>query len=265
MKQNSFTPQEMVCMALLAGKEHVVGLPDVFAGLSEETMAVMLQDTVDKLLENGTAVMDFDGAVSLQSEYEDLVQFCSGCDSCMTINHQKPDQPFQTRILWRLGNTYRMAEAVGGKYILSQPDEACISSYIAWEGTSSHFEEASPASVPLVFLEKAKRYLAEGSEEEVSRIFRQNAVDEATACVIGDGLGARGELLELRLMERENGQWTQREMTCLSSRGIVLEIGRSVENFRSCMTFTAKDGQEIRKELEKLICAFRAAEEGGGE
>lgn len=265
MKHNSFTARELTCMALADNKEQIYGLPNVFSGLSEEAAAVLLQETMDALLEKQILTMDFDGQVALAEAYRQIPAFCCGCRSCLTVSIHKPDAPFVTRIFWRVEDSCLMAEACGDSYVLSTLKADTVRAYIPWSTiTPAPSDPASSASIPQLVLEKAKRAYQEGKTQEALRTLRQHGADEKIACIIADGLVARADMLGLLLIDNRKSDDKITEKAFLSSRGITLEMGTSVHNFRTCSDFTEKSNDHVRKEITALADAFCGAEGGCG-
>ena len=84
MKSN-FTPQELLCMALLLQKDKIYGILDSL-GTDQQ---IVIQDTIDRLMEENVVHMDMDGHVFLDERYYNLVNTISNCSKFLTVQRRE--------------------------------------------------------------------------------------------------------------------------------------------------------------------------------
>lgn len=257
MKQQSFTAQELFCMARLSGKRVIYGIPDGFALVPQEELQGEVQRVTDSLCDKGIATMDFDGKITVSEEYSELLRSCCDCGKCLTVNLKKKDGTEENDIFWILDGVFLMAEVIGERYVFSSTDTSFVKELFFGidfpAGDSSH---ASETVILLRKLTEAKRACTQGKTDDATRILRQNGADERLACVIADGLCEKAGYVGLLLMENSGGNCKKTERYFLHSRGLILALSQTVVNLRTCCSFKEQGGDVAGAEVSALLDAF---------
>ena len=257
MKQQSFTAQELFCMARLSGKRAIYGIPDGFALVPQEELQGEVQRVTDSLCDKGIATMDFDGRITVSEEFSELLRFCCDCGKCLTVNLKKIDGTEENYIFWRLDNALLMAEVVGERYVFSSTDDSLIRALFAGiRFPAGETAGSSEAVIPGRELTEAKSACMQGKSGDATRLLRQNGADERLACVIADGLSEKAGYVGLLLMENGNGSCKKTEKIFVSSRGMTLALTQVVVNLRTCCSFKEQGGEEAGAEVSALLDAF---------
>lgn len=253
MIRMSFTAQELYCMAVIRNKKTMYGIPDVMGGAPRET----LREIIDVMLEHHLAQMDLDGSMSLQEPYAELMDFCCDCQKCLTIDFREAGSKTQSVILWKRGGRYLFAQWVRERFVFSEMSEAMVRALAGLVIPAGYsLADLPETAIPNNHLQQAKRMCARDETGDAVRLLRQNGAAEEMAWVIADGLREEGYALNMTLMDMTGGAADRREIACLASRGSLLELDRTVENYRSCTVFRPADTSGIQQKIQQLAACF---------
>lgn len=252
MNRFTFTAQELFCMALLANKHKMYGIPDKFGA----DRRVEIQTTLDSLLQSDIATMDMDGRMMLEEVYHEIVEFVCDCHECITINNQQKDE-CSSSIVWKRDDRFLMAEAIGSQYMLSFADPIMVQSLfaalIAQEKIRTQFTETI---VPQIVLTKAQRMCSGGKTEDAVHLLRQHGADEGVALAVADGLSQKARYVGVLHMRPTAETCKKIECSYLLSRGMCLRLGQTVRNLRSCVVFTEVEPVTLNQAVMNIAEKF---------
>lgn len=240
-----FTAREVVCIAVLCGKEKLYGIPDPFASIPQEKRFSAMQSTMNDLLDEQILEMNFAGAVSVREESFWLSEFVCNCESCMTVTLRSSALGEQNSILWKKGDKLLMAEAEEGQYQFSFADASFVRSLV--RSISFGCAAAVPLQetvIPRVALRRAKRFFSKGRTEDALRLLRQNGAGGSAVSAVADGITGELRYTLVRLVEVCGKEHTQREVSYLSGKNIVLALEEQWLNLTACVKFISVDSAE---------------------
>lgn len=252
MKQFAFTAQDLFCMAYLAQKSKMYGVPNVFGKNSQ----VQIQNTMDELMEKQIAVMDMDGSLKLSTDYLETMDFVCSCTQCVTVNLQHARKHI-SYIFWRRGNRYLMAEVINHKYILSVVDYTMVQTI--FDMLTIHEKlcaQATETVVPQIALQKAQRSCANDQWDDAVRILRQHGAEEQIAMAIVEGLSGGARLVRILSITPTPEEWDKTEFTYLWSRGICIKMQQTVQNLRTCVVFTGVEAAAANQAIKDILTKF---------
>jgi hypothetical protein len=255
MMKSNFTPQELLCMALLLQKDKIYGILDSL-GTDQQ---IVIQDTIDRLMEENVVHMDMDGHVFLDERYYNLVNTISNCSKFLTVQRREGSARGSQIAFWAYADRYLMADIFEAQYLFSWADKDTIHGLLddcVYQGSCS--EEALEIVVPQIQLVKALRLCQSDRPEEAIRLLRQNGVPEETAHVILDGLQRESYFAEMKYAEISSDGSAISELSFLASRGYLFSLQKTVLNLRSCTIFLAESQQEMHRKVSKIADAFFA-------
>lgn len=257
MIQKRFTAREIVCMAVLCRERSLYGIPDEFRRIPEEQRQREMQWALDRLVDRGVVEMDFDGRVSMNSDYLWLIESICRCERCVTLERREAEVKKEAFIFWRTGDKFLIAELDGETYLFSLADplimrgilEECVL-------TSSVRSLGGEAVVPNTELKKAARFRRQGNYTEAIRILRQNGAEERLVQFILDWTAEKASFVFLRNMEIRDGVCTQNEISYGVAEGLVLSVQKTVVNYATCTVFREVDGETVSVALAAAADAF---------
>lgn len=252
MMQMAFTAQELYCMAYLQGKHKMYGIPNAMVVNREK----QIQEAINSLLAQNLATMDIDGNISLDTHYHTIVDFYCDCQKCLAVTLQKENQK-QRLIIWKYDDQYMMAEVVGIRYVFSSVDETMVrdllNGVLYCEDICCNIPEAI---VPQIQLKKAKRLCCNENIDEAIRLLRQNGVGEDMAGLIVDVLLEKAYCLGLIYMDMQSSPSSKTEKMFLAGNNILLSVGTTKLNLRSCATFQTISLPEMHKDYSQIVNSF---------
>lgn len=253
MKKQQFSAQELYCIAYLAKKKKMYGIPAAFGNDRRAEM----QDTIDDLLKQQIAEMDIDGKIRLNEAYKHTADIISDCDKCITVNTQNEDGTSNNYIFWRCSSDYFMAEVLDYHYVISQIGAEFISSI--FDGLAFTFqneEQGRQCVLPQLILTKAKRLCMDGRQDDAVRLLRQNGASEEIALVITQGLCEKARYVATLLMEIQDGVCQKKSEAFLGAKGITLSLKQTVEDYRTCCAFNEVPRDDANKAIREAVGAF---------
>lgn len=253
MKQASFTAKELFGMAYLMRKRKMYGIPDVLG--PERQIAI--QDAIDALISQDIATMDMDGKIALQPVYAETVNTYCDCRKCLTVNVRLEDGVEHSYIFWQQADSYTMAEVVDDRYVFSRVDAQMVAAMVGqnlWKGESR--AELSETVIPQLEIVKAKRVCKKGDCVEAARMIRRHCADGAVSNVIDAGLQETSYFLTVVYMDMQTGQCQKKERIYIADKDLLLSLGETTVNFRTCATFTPVTGGEMQAAVGALVDGF---------
>lgn len=257
MKRLRFTAQELYILASCSDKKKMYGIPDGFAWLPDEEVAVARQLVCDTLQEEGILIMDFDGKISVAPDYQKLVCIYCDCQKCLTVNRQLVDGKAENLIFWCYDAHIFLAEAEEDYYCFREVTPTEVESQIfgeKWSCTEEH--KNYEITIPQIALKKAKRFATKDDSENAIRILKQNSADERTAVILFDGLQEKAHFLRLLLMSLDLDHPEETEKAWLNSRRTIISIRQTVVNFRTCTCFTEVSEESVKQGVKEFVANF---------
>lgn len=252
MMQMAFTAQELYCMAYLRGKHKMYGIPNVMAANREK----QIQEAISSLLAQQLATMDVDGNTSINEDYHTLVDHYCDCQKCLAVTLQRENHK-QSLIFWKYDDQYMMAEVVGVRYVFSSVDETMVrdllNGVLYCQDICCNIPEAI---VPQIQLKKARRLCCNENIDEAIRLLRQNGVGEDMAGLIVDVLQEQAYCLGLIYMDMQSSPPSKTEKMFLAGNNILLSVGTTEVNLRSCAIFQSISLPKMRADLSQIISSF---------
>ncbi len=255
MKQASFTAKELFGMAYLAKKEKMYGVPDVLG--AERNVA--LQTVIDELVSQKIADINIDGQIALRPEYFSTVNTYCDCQKCMTVNARTEDGTECSYIFWLKDTEYALAEVVDNLYVFTSTDPDMIKALISQLLCSDQAQKLTPMVViPQLELVKAKRACVKGDYEETTRIIRQCGASPDVSNAIVSGLQGNAYYLGLLYMNMDmpTGECQKQDLSYVCNDGLLLSLGQTVANLRTCATFTPINCEDMHDAVKALMHRF---------
>jgi hypothetical protein len=246
-------------MAFLCRKQKLYGIPDAFAGVPQDQRQAAIRSACDSLVEKQIATTDFDSQITLDPDYLKLVDMCCDCERCAAITSQKKDGTASSKLFWRKRDEFLMAEATGTAYVFSKVLQEDVAKYWpTYQPTEKLGVEVRETAIPSVSLTKAKRAVLNGDDDAASRALRENGAGPSLTTILVDGLKETADYLGVLLVSTSGTESTTEERAWLSGHGAILEIGKTVINFRTCITFKQTHGAKVVDEYAAMLRTFVA-------
>lgn len=253
MKQSSFTAKELFGMAYLAKKEKMYGVPDVLG--AERNVA--LQTVIDELVSKKIADINIDGQIALRPEYFTTVNTYCDCERCMTVNARTENGTEHSYIFWLKDTEYVLAEVIDNQYVFTSTDPDMIKALISRLLCSYQAKELTPMVViPQLEIVKAKRACVKGDYAETTRIIRQCGASPDVSNAIVDGLQGNAYYLGLVYMDMQTGECQKQDLSYVCNDGVLLTLGQTVANLRTCATFTPINCEDMHDAVKALMHRF---------
>lgn len=253
MKNMSFTPQELYCMALVQGKTAMYGIPDMMGTHPREKA----DEIIDAMLKHHLVEMDLDGRMFLAEGYAGLVEYYCDCRKCLAVSLQEPGADTQHIVLWERNGRYLLAQCIYERFVFSEVNEAMVRALLERTVPDGYtLREVSEAVIPNNLLRQAKRECVRSDPAEAIRLLQRNGVAENVAQLIAEGLQEKACSLNLMLMDLTRGVCTKTETGFLAGSGLMLAMRSEVINYRSCTVFTQSDTRQQRQAAAQLAERF---------
>lgn len=253
MRQSSFTAKELYGMAYLAKKQKMYGVPDAMGA----DRKAELQTVLDGLVSQGIADMDMDGKITLRADYFPTVSYYCDCEKCLTVNVRKEDSTEQSVIFWLHNDGGVMAEVMDDRYVFSAVDmdtvKAMVNGLLCTDSTK---ELTAPVVIPQLDIVKAKRACLRGNYAEAVRMMRQSGADSRISNAIVSGLQGHAYYLGLLYMDMQTGTCRKKDLSFLYSDGMILSLGQTVANLRTCATFTTITREDMHDTVRSFVNEF---------
>lgn len=244
-------------MAVLCRERSLYGIPDGFRQIPEEHRLKEMQSVLDSLVERGVIEMDFDGRLSMHSDYLWLIREICHCERCVTLERRAGEEKKEAFIFWRTGESLLMAEAEGDEYLFSTADHLIVRGILEKSVmTSGSKSLGREVTVPNTALKKAARFRRQGNYTEAIRILRQNGAEEQLVRIISDWTAEKTTDISLRNMKIQEGVCTQSEISYVASEGTVLSVQEMVVNYATCTVFREVDVENVLAALIEAADRF---------
>lgn len=257
--ENLFTAPELYCMARLAGKRRMFGIPDVLAGISKDEQPSIIRHYCDELVQRGIAALDIDGNIRLVEEYRNIPNIYSDCDYCMTITRQAESGENKAYAFWKKAGKIHMAESVGEGYLITESNQkevrsCCGIDIAAADDDTEVIAQSTP--IPQIALVKAKRAAMSGERDRVIRILRENGADQQLAGILCRGLEEKADYVGLLLMKAAGEKVETQEVAWLQRNGVTLTAHKEVINYRTCIAFERTPAAGLAAKAEAIVETF---------
>ena len=253
MKQTSFTAKELFGMAYLMKKQKMYGIPNAM----EQERNFMLQAVFDGLVAQNIADMDMDGVVTLRPAYFETVDTCCDCQKCLTLNVRTEDRTEHSYIFWLRNAAYTMAEVVDDRYVFSKTEgvmvEAMVNGLLCAPEVGTLTAEAV---IPQLEIVKAGRACKKGDYAEALRIIRRGGATADVSNTIIAGLQKNAYYLGLVYMDMQTGDCQKQDLSYVCNEGVLLSLGQTVANLRTCATFTPIKREDMHDAVKVLVHRF---------
>lgn len=258
MTKTCFTAQELFSMAHVSKKQKMYGVPDAFAQRDATKRERAMRQVCDNLVNDSVMDVDFEGNYCLHPANADLVQFICEPDMCLSIELQRVHNPGTRYIFWRKRNQTLWAEVENNRFrfFRDNPEWVLESCRGVLQGT----DIIEKTVIPRIALQKASRFCKANIPDDAIRILRQNSASEKLATVIVDYLCNEGAFIGATLLCLHDSQPQKRRIAFLSGRNIVLSIGETITNLRTCSVFTGVTTEHAEGALESMLLSFMNCE-----
>ena len=254
MKQYLFTANELYCIAYISGKTKVYGIAyDIGSDIEAS-----IHKITDTLVTKDVLTINVDGGILVADDYRDIVNFVSDCQNCITINAQKKNGESQSIIIWKYNDQYLMAEFNTDYYLMVSIDEYIVKSILqSFLPTNQCEVHADDVIIPLKELTKVKRLGNSKASADIDLMLKQNGVaDDKISKLIADGLLERADYIGILHMDMNVGECQKEEAAYLSDGNVILEINRTIVNFRTSLCFSCKTAMQVGATIESMVDAF---------
>ena len=255
MEQQGFTTLELYCLAYLCGKTDMFGLPDVYSAVPDEEKLSVMRRTIDSLAEKNAVVMDFDGNIAVSESCKNMVNAYCDCSKCMTVNIQKMDGSADSAVFWNTSGKLYGAVITDDTYWISETDKDNVNLFTSRGSYQTEKTKGIPDSMILnTALQKAKRFVNEGNNEEALRVLMQSGSSEAASSILLNSLLEKNDYFCIVLIAPNSGETA--EKAWIGNGSVILELKSDSVNYRPCTTFSEVTSEKVHYDIEKILESF---------
>lgn len=254
--QNRFTAPQLLCMAVLAGKKVLYGIPDVLSGVPDEELNTVIQYGLNELVELNIATMDFSGEMKLRADYIELIEMLTECDACLTVNNQKNTGESGANIFWKKDHRCLKADCMGEAYYISSISEEEIVMFLPKLFADKEYSLLEEAVIPNRVVDKVRCLINDDKKEEALHQLIVNGTDKRMAKLILKGMLYQADYISMLLLDNTGDSTNEVYINRLSDGNCVVEIDSKVINYRTCMVYKSVAGRDVNSRLEENFQRF---------
>lgn len=263
MTYRQFTSQELFCMAKIAHKKAMNGIPDGFEMLSEDEKPLAQAGVLDGLLAKQIVKMDIDGKTVLSDpSYQEMLAAICDCEACLTVNYQFGHDRAEDVVFWKTETGLLRADVIDEHFVFVSEDALGLKNYLSTISLNSGaFNGKKSATIPQIALAKAKRAVMDGKKDDAKRALLQNGAGDL-ADVILSGLEENADYLGLLLMVNKPYEKAPQQVAFTGTEGILLALSDTILNYRNCSAFTTCSESDVTGQVQSYLEQFLASGQG---
>lgn len=260
MTYRQFTSQELFCMAKIAHKKAMYGVPDGFEMLSEDEKPLAQAGVLDGLLAKQIVEMDMDGKTVLSDpSNQDMLAAICDCEACLTVNYQFGHDRAEDVVFWKTESGLLRADVIDGHFVFVSEDALGLKNYLSTISLSSGaFKGKKSVTIPQIALARAKRAVIDGKKDDAERALMQNGAGDL-ADVILSGLEEKADYLGLLLMVNKPDEKAPQQAAFTGAEGILLSLSDAVLAYRNCTAFTTCSEIDVTDQVHSYLEQFLAS------
>lgn len=257
MTYRQFTSQELFCMAKIAHKRAMYGVPDGFEMLSEDEKPLAQAGVLDGLLAKQIVKMDIDGKTVLSDpSYQEMLTAICDCEACLTVNYQFGHDRAEDVVFWKTEAGLLRADVIDEHFVFVSEDTLGLKNYLSTISLSSGaFNGKKSVTIPQIALAKAKRAVMDGKKEDAKRALLQNGAGNLTDVILS-GLEEKADYLGLLLMVNKPDEKAPQQAAFTGAEGILLSLSDTVLNYRNCTAFTSCSESDVTGQVRSYLEQF---------
>lgn len=260
MTYRQFTSQELFCIAQVAHKKTLYGIPDGFEMLPEDERPLVQAEVLDNLLSKQIITMNADGKAAISNtSYQELITTICDCEACLTVNYQFGHDREEDVVFWKTEAGLLKADVIDGHFVFISEDALGLKNYLSTIAIKSGvFNSDESVTIPQIALAKAKRAMLDGKKDDARRILLQNGAGNF-ADVILSGLEENADFLSLLIMINRPEEKSPQQAAFMGTAGILLALSDTVLNYRNCTTFSSCSENDVANQIQSFLDIFLAS------
>lgn len=248
MHRSCFHADELVLMAKVLGKHHILGVPDVSALLPESEKLEKELDSLERLLKERVLTFSENNNLTVSEAYHDLIETCCG-SRCMMVMMSKPEQKTVQRLWWPHQEQFLTAEVSDGVFQFREGSLPALELLAMLEEMQLSRTIRTPIAqfeIPNIILRKARRDTEQNNPDKAIGALRKGGAKEKEAAEIVAAFQGRRQFFCLSTAQSSGEGTNVNTMSFLTGEFGTWTLEPHVVNLRSCIKFRQDGNAEHR-------------------